>query len=149
MLMQDNLNIDSSSVKKKEKDPTIWRSEIMPVLNPKVKWEKDEQDKVRIVMPLNQTMIPSRFLQRRKKIQLDVVGSIVWELCDGKNTIKDIIDRFSNEYKLLPNEAETALNSYLNQLAKRGLIAFAMPEEASARLRAQRESKHEKSNNPE
>jgi hypothetical protein len=155
--------------KKEPKGPQIARSEFLqvkPVRNPELKWEKDEEGKITIILSSKQPqekpeeekkekeevqrvrqkirLFPDASRPRQKKFQLDDVGSIVWKLCDGKNTMKDIVGYLSDEYKLLPSEAETALNSYFNQLAKRKLVVFVLPEEASARLREQREKEGEK-----
>jgi len=35
---------------------------------------------------------------------------------------------------LLPSEAEVSLNAYFNQLSKRGLVGFIIPEETRVRL---------------
>jgi hypothetical protein len=154
--------------KKEPEGPQIARSEFLqvkPLRNPELKWEKDEEGKITIILPLTQPketpeeketkeapkpkrrkikFFPEFSGPRQKKFQLDDVGSIVWDLCDGKNTMKDIVEYLNNEYKLLPSEAETSLNAYFNQLAKRKLLVFVLPDEASARLREQREREAKK-----
>ena len=69
-----------------------------------------------------------------KKIRLDVVGSIVWELCDGEKTVRDIVRFLHEKHKMLPSEAELSLNTYFNQLSKRGLMGFFVPEETHTHL---------------
>ncbi|MFB0523704.1 MAG: PqqD family protein, partial [Candidatus Bathyarchaeia archaeon] len=129
--------------RKKKKGPDIPRTEFLkmkPVRNPALKWEKNEQGTLTLSLPLQQEQQPKEkkgkkgkkgkggFLSKlapaptEKKIQLDKVGSIVWELCDGERTMQDIVERLHEEYKLLPSEAEVSLNSYFNQLSKRGLV---------------------------
>jgi len=140
--------------KKKPEGPQISRKEflaIRPVRNPMLKWEKDDEGKIKITVPLvepkkeKKEKKKKRKLQRsifskltstpkEKRIQLDVIGSIVWELCDGEKTVEEIIEYLHNKYKILPNEAEISLNTYFKQLSKRGLVGFILPKEAAARL---------------
>jgi hypothetical protein len=148
--------------KKKEKGPPIARSDflsIRPVRNPALKWEKDESGKITLILQLEEpqdkkeknerrrrrrSMFSSRTPSvRTKKIVLDTVGSIVWELCDGERTVKDVVEQLREKYKMLPGEAEISLNTYFNQLAERGLVAFIVPKEVAARL-SEKETKEEK-----
>ncbi len=62
-----------------------------------------------------------------KKLQLDQMGSFVWNLIDGKNTVKDIIRIFAQDYKVTTQEAETAVAAFLKSLGQRGFIALYGP----------------------
>ena len=141
--------LDRLRRKKKEGAPAIVRSEflkIRPIRNPRLRWEKNESEAVTVIIPLEkpvekkETKKESKITKKKKpsppkekRIQLDVLGSIVWELCDGEKTVKDIVDSLYEKYKLLPSESEVSLNTYFNQLAKRGLVGFILPEETRAR----------------
>ncbi len=81
--------------------------------------------------------------QRQKKFHLDTIGSIVWEMCDGQKTVKELAQQMRDKYKMLPSEAEISLNSYFNNLANRGLIAFLVPDDVASRLSKQKEAKKE------
>ncbi len=59
-----------------------------------------------------------------KRLQLDEMGTLVWEMIDGRNSVKKIAARFAEKYKVLPREAEVATASFMKDLGKRGLIAF-------------------------
>jgi len=135
--------------RKKKKAPEIPRNEflkIKPVRNPNLKWEKNKDGEVTIFIPLEQPQTKKKKRRKKglfskisstpkeKRVQLDSVGSIVWSLCDGEKTVKDIVEYLHKKYKLLTNEAEISLNAYFNQLSKRGLIGFILPEETRARL---------------
>ncbi len=145
--------------KKKQKSSGLSRSEFLglkPIRNPIVEWEKNEKGEIKLVIDFRKiakeeakigrrrTRKPSGFLSKlfpepvRKRIQLDEIGSVVWELCDGKRTTKEIIDFLCQKYKLLPREAEVSLSTYLNSLVKRGLIGFILPEELRERLEKER-----------
>lgn len=66
----------------------------------------------------NQTEVPT------KKLQLDQMGSFVWNLIDGEKTVKDIIRIFAKEYKVTSQEAETAVATFLKTLGQRGFIVL-------------------------
>ncbi|RJS77916.1 PqqD family protein [Candidatus Bathyarchaeota archaeon] len=71
-----------------------------------------------------------------KKIVIpDKIGTLVWELCDGKRTVREISEILQKRFKIMPVEAEVSLGSYLNNLSKRGLVGFILPEGASERLK--------------
>jgi hypothetical protein len=59
-----------------------------------------------------------------KKLELDTLGSAVWNLLDGNRTVKQVIREFSKTYQLHSAEAEMSVTQFLRQLGKRGLIGF-------------------------
>lgn len=60
-----------------------------------------------------------------KKLQLDQMGSIVWQMIDGKNTVKAIIESFASTQNITLQESEISVTAFLAELGKRGIIAFA------------------------
>ena len=60
----------------------------------------------------------------KKKIVLDNIGSYVWELCNGKNSVNDIISGLMEKYKLRRIEAEKSLILFLQMLSRKTLIGF-------------------------
>jgi len=132
--------------RKKSKTPPISRSEFLsvrPIRNPTVKWERRERGDILIRIPLAPPKGFTKVMMKvfsiktreRKIIIPDKVGALVWELCDGKRTVKEISEVLQKRYKMMPVEAELSLNNYFNMLAKRGLLGFILPKEASERLR--------------
>ncbi|RLI37360.1 hypothetical protein DRO55_01495 [Candidatus Bathyarchaeota archaeon] len=149
--MEEIFNVESSVVtmlkkfsrfikrKKKPKETPISRDEFLklkPVRNPALKWEKNEKGEVTIRIPIKSKGFAAKILPtvKERRIRLDQVGSFVWELCDGKRTVKDIVDLLNKRYKLLPYEAELSLNTYFNQLSKRRLLGFILPDEMAVRF---------------
>ncbi len=63
-------------------------------------------------------------IPRERRVELDEVGRQVWELCDGENTLKDMIEVFQKRHKLTRMEAEWSLRNYLKDLGKRRLVGF-------------------------
>ena len=132
--------------KKKPKAPPIPRGDfvrIKPIRNPALRWEKNENGIITIYIPLrkpskSKSLLMKFFLAgdlpKEKKIELDKVGSYVWDLCDGKRTIKNIIESLCKRYKMMPIEAEVSLRAYFTQLSKRGLIGFILPKDIRAKI---------------
>lgn len=63
-----------------------------------------------------------------KRLELDEMGTLVWEMVDGRNSVKKIAAKFAETYQVLPREAEVATASFLKDLGKRGLVAFSMED---------------------
>jgi hypothetical protein len=61
---------------------------------------------------------------RKKKLQLDQLGTAVWGLIDGERSVKQLIKRFSEQHQLHKREAEVAVTQFLRELGKRGLIGL-------------------------
>lgn len=59
-----------------------------------------------------------------KRLELDEMGTLVWDMIDGKTSVRKIAAGFAKRYQVLPREAEVAAASFLRDLGKRGLIAF-------------------------
>jgi hypothetical protein len=59
-----------------------------------------------------------------RKLQLDELGTMVWDLIDGRRTVHQIVQSFSDAHQLQAREAEVAVTQFLRQLGKRGLIGL-------------------------
>ncbi|MEJ2476543.1 MAG: PqqD family protein [Desulfobacterales bacterium] len=59
-----------------------------------------------------------------KKLQLDALGTEVWELMDGGTRVRDVIRQFAARHRLQQREAELAVTRFLRELGKRGLIGL-------------------------
>ncbi len=103
-----------------------------PVRNTLIKWEQHSETKiVSLTVPQKEVLwikIISKIfmLPKSRVIVLDEVGSFVWTLCDGYNSIDTIVRALCNKYKLTRKEAETSLLEYFRRLGKRGIIGFAV-----------------------
>jgi len=104
-----------------------------PVLNPLVKLERDEQDNVILQVPRRDSAM-TRFMARfyrmpgYKRVALDELGSFVIELCDGRNTAGDIIDKFAKRFKLNRREAELSMVEFMRSLARRSIIGLVIDQ---------------------
>ena len=61
---------------------------------------------------------------RMKKIQLDGLGSEVWQLIDNRRSVKGIIDDFAEKHRLPAREAEVSITQFIRTLGQRGLIGL-------------------------
>ena len=66
------------------------------------------------------------YVPSKRTVVLDEIGSRVWALCDGQNTVEYVITTLRRHYKLEHKEAEVSTLTYLKQLAEKGLIGFAV-----------------------
>ena len=111
------------------------RTQVMksfPVRNQLITWEIDDKGEASLVVPQKDKLwvrLASRLfmLPNKRVIVLDSIGTYVWQMCDGKHTISQIIKRVQKHYQLTRKEAETSLFTFMQQLGKRNYIGFAIP----------------------
>ena len=107
--------------------------EAVPVLNQLVSVDRKADGATVLNLPRKRTsmvrVISTFFrLPPYKQIELDELGSYAVELCDGANTVNDIIAQFAKRFQLHRREAEVSMLTYLKSLAKRGIIGFSIPD---------------------
>lgn len=61
---------------------------------------------------------------RMKKIQLDGLGSEVWQLIDNRRSVRGIINYFAEKHRLPVREAEVSVTQFIRTLGRRGLIGL-------------------------
>ena len=118
--------------------PELSREQAMsalPVLNQLVTVEYDGEGNAVLNLPRKRTsmvrLIAKAFrLPPYKKIELDELGTYAVELCDGENTVQDIVEQFARKFQLNRREAEVSMVTYLQTLARRGIIGFAVSEDS-------------------
>lgn len=59
-----------------------------------------------------------------KKLQLDMLGTSVWDQLDGKRSVKQVIQEFTHNHQMHPKEAEISVTQFLRDLGKRGIIGL-------------------------
>ncbi len=59
-----------------------------------------------------------------RKVELDLLGAGVWQLIDGRNNVRTIIERFARAHSLDIKEAEVSVTLFLRSLGKKGLIGM-------------------------
>jgi len=100
-----------------------------------------ENGKLRVTVLVSPPKWISWF-NRRKEIErtygLDSLGREVYEACDGKRRVKDIIAEFARSHKISHAEAEISVTSFLKTLVAKGIVYMALENaafEKSARKR--------------
>jgi hypothetical protein len=59
-----------------------------------------------------------------KKLQLDAMGTAVWDLVDGNRSVRRIVRIFAETHRLENREAEVSVTSFIKQLGQRGLLGL-------------------------
>ena len=122
--------------KKKPKGPTISRAEALnriPVKNIQITEERLDTGEILIGYPVTIRPFFASLVKRfggseeqvqTKKLQLDALGSSVWDLLDGKRSVRQLIQIFAETHQLQPREAEVAMTQFIRELGRRGLIGL-------------------------
>ena len=105
---------------------------LRPVRTASVAWEpKADSDApgVQITVPRREDkmgQVLSRLFQipATKTIELDEFGAAVWEKCDGKHSVEQLVTFTATAYKLNRRQAEVSVVSFMRMLAQRRLIGL-------------------------
>ncbi len=118
------------------KSPPLSRSDAfscIPIRNPHVVETRLETGEILLAYPetlkpwfitILQRMKKESGLQRLRKLQLDILGTGVWDLVNGKSTVMEIIDLFADCHQLYRKEAEVSVVQFLRELGRRGIIGM-------------------------
>ncbi len=133
--------------KKAEKRPQLTREQALaciPCRTHLVQEERVDTDTLRLRYPLAWKpwfgALAGRFgawdsKPRTKRLELDLMGTAAWHLIDGKRSVREIVDRFAEQFGLQPREAEVSMTVFLKELGKRGLIVIQQGQEHAATMR--------------
>jgi hypothetical protein len=128
---------DLTVFKKKNFALNISRSEAMdciPLRNPQVDEIRLETGEILLAYPASARSRFEKIILRLKgldstavhlkKLQLDKLGTAVWELLNDKRSVRQIVRMFAQKYSLTPKEAEVSVSQFLRELGRRGLIGL-------------------------
>ena len=62
-----------------------------------------------------------------RRVELDLIGSMIWQACDGKTRVREIIELLRREFRITAREAEISVTEYIKTLGSRRLIELEMP----------------------
>jgi hypothetical protein len=122
--------------KKKPKGPSISRAEALnriPVKNSQISEKRLETGEIVIHYPITVRPLFAGLIKRfggpevqtqTKKLQLDELGTAVWDLVDGKRSVRQLVNTFAGMHRLEPREAEVSVTQFVRELGRRGLIAM-------------------------
>jgi hypothetical protein len=118
--------------------PNVSRAQVLgarPVRNPSVEWERyqpRDEERPEVVL-LRVPRRSDRFgnvvarvfkLPSHRKIELDEMGSDVWEMCDGSLSVDALTREVCARYHLNRRQGEASVTAYLRMLAERRLLAL-------------------------
>lgn len=102
-----------------------------PARNEALKWEKNEAGEARISVVRQEnwkTRLLSKvfYIPRERTITLDEVGTEVWQMCNGRTSVAQMIQSLRDKYQLDRKEAEVSLLSYLKTLGQKRFVGFVL-----------------------
>lgn len=59
-----------------------------------------------------------------KRIELDEMGTFVWEHIDGERSVRQIAVAFTEHYEVQPREAELSVTAFIKSIGQRGIIGL-------------------------
>lgn len=82
----------------------------------------------RLTVPYKPQGWAARFLRVpqdvTKTFELDDLGKLVWDACDGKTSVRQVICALADRYHLNEREAQVATLAFLRTLMRKGLIGI-------------------------
>ncbi len=105
-----------------------------PTRNESLEWEKTDDGEVQISIVRQETwkvrlLSKLFYIPKKRKITLDEVGTEVWQMCNGRTSVGDMIEKLSDTYQLNRKEAEVSLLQYLKTLGEKRFIGFVLQGE--------------------
>ena len=122
--------------RKKKPTPTLTREQSLgctPVRNNVVDWQLLDSGLVQVhyvlllkpfLLSIFERFNTSDTEPPTRTLQLDELGSQVWQMLVGTITTADLIREFATAHKVSAQEAEQSITLFLRELGKRGLIAL-------------------------
>lgn len=74
-----------------------------------------------LVSPISWIVRPPK----SRTMALDKVGAAVWDLCDGRRTVEEVIDAVAARYQLTFHEGRVSVTAFLKTLVERGAMVLA------------------------
>lgn len=59
-----------------------------------------------------------------KQVELDEMGTFVWERIDGERSVRRIAEEFAKAYEVQPREAELSVTAFIKTIGQRGIIGL-------------------------
>jgi hypothetical protein len=101
----------------------------IPVANTAIRVQTTEQGYVRISYPIHLNRWLARLLPRGaslplRTLELDGIGSFVWQHIDGRSSVQHLAERVAERYALQLPEARQAVAAFIRQLGRRGIVVL-------------------------
>jgi hypothetical protein len=107
----------------------------VPRKNTLVREERRSDGLIRLIYPMSSRPLITAMARKLgrsptttfKKLDLDEMGTFVWEQIDGVRPVRGLVLEFVSRYGVHSREAEVAMSSFLRDLGRRGLIGLEDP----------------------
>ena len=121
------------------KKPKLTREAMLnsrPARNELLSWEKSDRGEAQIIVTRQDTwkvrlLSKMFYVPKERKITLDEVGTEVWNMCDGRTSVAQMIESLGKTYTLDRKEAEVSLLSYLKTLGQKRFVGFIVEGESA------------------
>ncbi len=98
-----------------------------PQRNPEIVWRVEKRRQAEVLKALEAgedadnrgTVI---LIQSGMMHQLNLVGGMIWERCDGQRTLVEIADEMATEFAVERSELEADVHEFVTDLIKRGWL---------------------------
>jgi hypothetical protein len=79
-----------------------------------------EKGKIVVLVPEPRRKLIEWFIPQKNRtttrVKLDILGSFVWDYCDGTMTVKDIANKMRQEYGTIAEPVDARVSSYIQRL---------------------------------
>lgn len=101
----------------------------VPILSCDIRQQISPLGMVQISYPLQlkpwlSHLIPKNISLPMRTLELDSMGSFVWNHIDGRNSVQDLCEIVTKHFKCHPSEAEYAVASFIRGLGRRGILGL-------------------------
>ncbi len=107
---------------------------IVPQVNSIVEADKSKPNAIRLLIPAEAAAPWFKFFVPksssstiRRQIELDAVGSFVWQQINGESTLETIRKALAVEFGMKQLESQVSLATFIDELFSRGLVKKVAP----------------------
>lgn len=98
-----------------------------PLRNPEIVWRVEKRRQADVLMALeNGEDVDDRgtviLLLSGMMHQLNLVGGLIWQQCDGEQTLAGIANELAKEFSVQQSEVESDVAEFVADLAERGWL---------------------------
>lgn len=97
-----------------------------------------EKGKVVVLVPEPQSKLVEWFMPKKNKtnmrVKLDILGSFVWDYCDGTMTVQDIANKMKQEYGTIAEPVDVRVSRYIQRLHSHRFIDVGLKNEEKSQF---------------
>ncbi len=123
---------DRSKKEEQPRRPTGWRSflSLIPTRNRAAEVEDTEDGSFAVTVEVKKPwwfvppiswIIP---MMNKRVVKLDPLGKMIWNACDDKRCVENLVDIVSKSEGLTFHEARVAVTQHLRELVRRGVLVL-------------------------